>query len=107
MLKARLIAEIQPRWRSGLTGAGLTILCGLFLWHFPIGDPLIHLSYDLPFAFNPRVDCEQLMIITMDEQSHGEKGQRWGVPWDRALHARLLQKLKADQSSVVVFDVLF
>jgi len=107
-LKARLIAGIRARWRSGLTGAGLTILCGLVLWRFPIGDPLIHLSYDLPFLFSPKIDCDDLIIIRMDEQSYRETGQEWHLgEWSRALHAELLQNLKRDQSGVVVFDLWF
>src|SRR5438552_17037800 len=93
--------------RSGLIGASLTVVCGLALWQFPIGEPLVRLSYDLPFIFSPKVNCDQVLIIKMDEQSYHETNQKWGAPWDRARHARLLQKLKADQSGVVVFDVWF
>ena len=103
-LKTKLTTQV----RSRLSGAGLTILCGLALWYFPIGESLVHLSYDLPFIFSPKVDCDEIIIIKMDEQSYIETGQEWTVgQWNRALHAELLEKLRRDHSGVVVFDLWF
>jgi CHASE2 domain-containing sensor protein len=107
-LLANLQGKLNARFRSRLTGAGLSILCGLILWYFPIGEPLVHLSYDLPFLFAPKVNCDDLIIIKMDEQSYQETKQEWHLgEWNRALHAELLQKLKRDQSGILVFDVWF
>ena len=107
-LKAQFISRIRARSRAGWTGSGLTILCGLALWHFPIGDGLEHLSFDLPTLFYPKVDCSEVLMITIDDQSYVAKGLNWGESnWPRSDHAALLRKLKIGQSRLVVFDVYF
>ncbi len=102
-----LIAKFTNRFRSRLAGAGLTILCGLGLWSSRAGDGLVHLSYDLPFIFSPKEPCDELMIIKMDQQAYRDLKQEWGKGWDRSLHAQLLNKLKVDESDLVVFDIWF
>src|SRR5207245_4247556 len=52
-------------------------------------------------------DCNEVLIIKIDEQSYHETHQQWGTPWERSLHTQLLRKLQADHSGLVVFDVWF
>ena len=61
------------------------MLCGLVIWQSRLGETLDHVSFDLPFTFNPKVDCDELIIIKMDEQSYRRTGQKWGGQWDRKL----------------------
>ncbi len=82
-----------------LLGAGLA-------W-FPIGEGLVRLSYDLPFIFSTKGEFKEVVLIEMDELSHRTLKQDYGKIWDRALHARLLDYLRAEGSGPVVFDVFF
>jgi adenylate cyclase len=43
----------------------------------------------------------------MDDESHRTLNQSPSLPWDRELHARLLDRLTADHARAVVFDVVF
>jgi adenylate cyclase len=64
-------------------------------------------SYDLPFNLHPLVRANEVVLVYMDDVSHKELGQAYDQPWDRSLHARLLDRLKASQARAVVFDILF
>jgi adenylate cyclase len=84
---------------SALTGA---VFCNPFFGHF-----LAHQSYDLPFAFREQSVPDDVVILYMDEESRTQLNQPWNQIWDRNLHAQLLDRLKADGSRTVVFDVVF
>src|SRR5438552_733863 len=43
----------------------------------------------------------------MDEESHRSLGQPVNAAWDRALHARLIDRLTAAGARAIVFDVVF
>ena len=107
-----LRAKVNPKTkltgtlRRAITGAALTILVGLILATFRIGEGLVHLSYDLPFAFGSPPVPDDVIIVKMDEDSN-EALKQPAVLWDRRIHARLLDKLKADGSGMAIFDVLF
>ncbi len=114
---ARLKDRLSAFWRSGLIGAAGSIFLGLlFLMSrsdpghpqkFALGDGFSKLSYDLPLKHRPPVKINEAVIVFMDDDSRKRLGQEIGKPWDRRLHARLLEKLKADGAAVVVMDVLF
>lgn len=79
-------------------------------------DPLQRWSYDLPFLlrqFVPgglapvRPATEGIVLIYMDEESMQRLGQTPGGSWDRALHARLVERLTRDGARAVFFDVVF
>jgi CHASE2 domain-containing sensor protein len=82
-------------------------LTGLILLASPFGEGLSRLSYDLLFALRPDVPVEDVVIVQMDEESHRVLGQSTGSPWDRALHARLIDQLTAWGAKAVAFDILF
>jgi adenylate cyclase len=46
-------------------------------------------------------------IIYMDESSYHELDQDFAQPWDRALHAQLLDRLTDDGVRAVIFDIIF
>ena len=80
-------------------------LIGGVAWLFQLGT---NLSYDLPFAFSQqRISPANLLIITMDEASYRHYNQTWGKQWDRELHAKLLDRLRVDNSSWVILDITF
>jgi len=43
----------------------------------------------------------------MDEPAHKALGQPLNAPWDRSLHAKLIDRLTAAGASVIVFDIVF
>ncbi len=113
----RLKDRLSAFWRSGLIGAAGSAFLGLlFLMSrsdpghpqkFTLGDGFSKLSYDLPLKHRPPVQINEAVIVFMDDDSRKRLGQEIGKPWDRRLHARLLEKLKASGAAVVVMDVLF
>jgi len=92
---------------STLVGAALTVLCGLLLWGTPAGDAWVNSSYDNLFRFGARAVTNQVALILMDNSSYDFYRQDRVLPWDRGLHAQLLNKLTADGARLVVFDILF
>ena len=98
---------MNPRWRNGLVGAALASLAGLFFWWTPSGDVLVNLSYDLPFLFRSDMKPEGITILYMDPDSDARLGQLRNAAWDRAIHARLLDRLRELHAKAVVFDIVF
>lgn len=50
---------------------------------------------------------EDFLIIYVDDLSHKELEQPWDRPWDRRLHAALLEKIHQDQPKLVFYDMVF
>src|SRR5438477_5278367 len=92
--------------KAGAIGALATILLGLAL-HITFGIDLVHYSYNLPFNPRPPISVNEAVIVYMDEESHKELNQPFNAPWDRSLHARLLERLTRDHARAVIFDIVF
>jgi CHASE2 domain-containing sensor protein len=95
-------------------GAVLAVLCGLILWGTPIGDAWVDASYDYQYRFGSRAVTNQVVLIQMDNESYGDLHQErydphkeGSQPWDRKLHAQLLQKLSEGGAALVVMDIFF
>ena len=88
-------------------GAALAVLCGLILWETPLGEPWVNASYDYLFRFGARGVTNDTVLITMDNEAFDQFHQTRGQPWDRAWHAKLLNKLADDGAELVVFDSFF
>lgn len=88
-------------------GAALTVLCGLILWGTPLGDFWTNTSYDYGFRFGARPVTNAVTLILMDNAAFDQFHQTRGQPWDRALHARLLNRLADDGCALVVMDSFF
>lgn len=77
----------------------------------PLSRLFSHGSYDLPFNIcgfaQPDLNASDVIIVYIDEESLKQLGQPLDAPLDRALHARLLRKLKADGAKAVVMDIIF
>jgi CHASE2 domain-containing sensor protein len=100
-------AGLLAHWREALVSVFLTALLGVLLLATPAGDRLTWLSYDLLFALRPDLPADDVILVVMDEDSHRILGQPGSAPWDRALHARLIERLHALEARAVAFDVLF
>ena len=85
----------------------LTVGCGLLLWQSPLGDPWVNASYDYLFRFGSHPVTNNVEVILMDNEAFDQFGQERGQPWDREIHARLLNKLADDGCELVVFDAFF
>src|SRR5665213_3832189 len=92
---------------GGTVGALLAIVAGASLLYLKFGLGLIHLSYDLPYAIRPVIQPQEAAIVYLDDDSHKILNQPYNAPWDRSLHARLLNRLTADGAKAVVFDIVF
>jgi len=98
----------QPR--SAWIGAAITLLAGLFFLMTPLGDGLRLRSYDLLFRVRPapkEAALDEVVILSMDEESGRELNQDADRPWDREVHTRLLKELTKRGAGPVVFDVLW
>ena len=94
-------------WLSGGVASVLTALMGAFLLLFPVGGSVTRLSFDLPFALRSDLSVTNAAIVYLDEVSHEELKQPMMAPWDRSLHARLIEQLTAQGARAIVFDILF
>ncbi|MDW8310401.1 MAG: CHASE2 domain-containing protein, partial [Verrucomicrobiales bacterium] len=92
---------------GGLAGAVVSLSTGLFLLYLKPAAVLTHLSYDLPFYLRPTANPTEAILVYLDDESHVALGQARNKPWDRRLHAQLLERLTAEGARVVVFDVVF
>ena len=92
---------------SGAVGALLAAGTGLCIWLFPWGDGLERWSYDLLFLSKRVQAPPEAVIVLLDDMSYSQLGQKYRQPWDRRLHAQLLEHLQAAGARAVVFDILF
>jgi CHASE2 domain-containing sensor protein len=88
-------------------GVALTVLCGLILWQSPLGDAWVNASYDYLFYFGSPAVSNNVVLILMDNAAFDQFHQSRGQPWDRALHAKLLNRLADDGCDLVAFDSFF
>lgn len=96
-------ANITAGLLIGLIAAAL----GVLLIEFSFGNALKFASYDLLFALRPIIKPTDAVIIYMDEDSHTALNQSFTEPWDRNLHAKLLDRLTAAGAKAVIFDIHF
>ena len=88
-------------------GAGLSVFCGLALWWLSPGEPWIHASYDNLLRFGFRTVTNQVVVVLMNNEAFADLGQSREERWNRALHAKLLNKLADDGCPLVALDVFF
>src|SRR5437867_1170945 len=92
---------------AAAAGALLAVGFGLLLHEFKFGSGLAQSSYDLLFAARGDIRAEEAVIVYMDEEAHRSLGQSFTAVWDRALHARLIDRLTSAGARAIVFDVVF
>ncbi len=104
-MKVKAIGKSE--FQKSALGAVLAVLCGLLLWKMPLGDPWVNASYDYLFPFGAHAVTNRVTLILMDNEAYDQFHQVRGQPWDRGLHAQLLNRLADDGCSLVVFDSFF
>lgn len=92
--------------KAALVGAVAALLGWQLCW-LPLGQFLTRFSFDFPFIFSTPASPTEIVLVELDEISHTELKQTYGQRWDRRLHAKLLDRLRAEGAGVVVFDMTF
>src|SRR5260221_13419765 len=80
---------------AAAVGALLAIGAGLLLHKFPIGSGLVQSSQDWLNVSKGQIRVGEAVIVYLDEASHEKLGQPYNSAWDRALHAKLIDRLTA------------
>lgn len=97
----------QRKALAAAFGAVLAAGLGWALHQFPLGRWLTYRSYNLLHVAGGSRIVPDVVIIFMDEISHQELKQSFTAAWDRALHAKLIDRLTAAGAKAIVFDVVF
>ncbi len=100
----------RKAWKDfggGIIGMVLAAAAGATILYLKFGLGLIHLSYDLPYAIRPIIQPQEAAIVYLDDDSHTILNQPYTAPWDRSLHAQLINRLTAEGAKAVVFDIVF
>ncbi len=101
----RTSTEKSREWRREFRVGVFVALLGLVFLVLGITDIL---SFDLLFAIKPSTHItNDVTILYMDDESRLKLNQPHDKPWDRALHAQLIDKLRTNGARVIVFDTLF
>lgn len=85
----------------------MTALLGLMIWAMPAGDFWINASFDYQLRFGSRTTTNKVALVLMDNVAFDQFDQQRGRPWDRGLHAQLLNRLAEDNCRMVVMDSFF
>lgn len=104
---ASLRGRISRNLVAAVFGALLATGLGLFLHTYNFGRGLINHSYELQLVARGDVRTREAVIVYMDEASHSALKQPLNAPWDRSLHARLINRLTAAGAKAIVFDIVF
>ncbi|MGZ5021203.1 MAG: CHASE2 domain-containing protein, partial [Chthoniobacterales bacterium] len=88
-------------------GSAFAILLGLLFLNYSLGKPIARLSYDLPFLWRATLDTKEVVIVYLDEFSAKALNQPIDNVWNRALHARLLDRLTDEKARLVFYDIVF
>lgn len=128
--------ELKPlllkNWKGGLVVTAVTAIVGWALLISdnelgglpPTPDPLnpketfkitiprygkwwVFGSYDWLFTARGSIPVSNAVIIAMDDLSHDELNQPRNQPWDRKLHANLVNFMHTNGARAVVFDIVF
>jgi CHASE2 domain-containing sensor protein len=101
----RLSAVSRRMLLATLVGA---LLAGGVVWpllEWGWGRGWQHASYDLLHVKRGDRRVREAAIVYLDDISFEKLEQPRNVPWDRALHARLVERLTQAGAKAIVFDV--
>ena len=88
-------------------GAVMAIALGLACLRYSFAEPLVRLSFDLPFLWRAPLETHEIVWVYLDENSAKQLNQPLDDIWNRALQARLLDRLTEDKPRLVFYDILF
>lgn len=95
--------------RASVIAGGVlaTITLGLACLRYSFAEPLVRLSYDLPFLWRTTLDTHDIVLVYLDEYSAKQLNQPLDDVWNRALHVRLLDRLTQEKARLVFYDIVF
>jgi adenylate cyclase len=97
----------RVRWSAWLLAVSVSV-AGWVLNEFAVGSGLVNTSYDLLHLLrNRHVPVKEAVVVYLDERSHLELSQPLNAPWDRAMHAALIDRLTAAGARAIVLDIVF
>lgn len=85
---------------------GVTLISALLCAALVLTDAPAFLNrylYDRLLLVLPSAPDSRLLVVAIDDHSLGQLG-RW--PWDRAIHAALLEQLSRQRAKAVVYDLI-
>jgi adenylate cyclase len=95
------------RWSAWLL-AVLVAALGWVMHDTLYGYGIRNLSYDLLHILRrDNIPANEAIVVYLDEVSHEELGQKKNAPWDRTLHARMIDRLTEAGARTVVMDIVF
>ena len=94
-------------WLAAIFGALLATGLGLLLDQSRFGGGLERASYDLLHVARGDMRADEAVLVYMDDPSYEALGQPLNAPWDRTLHAKLIDRVTAAGARVIVFDIVF
>jgi two-component system, cell cycle sensor histidine kinase and response regulator CckA len=112
----RTTAGGRARHSLGATTVGLSALLILLpLWlmrgNSRLGTRLVQSSFDLSLVFaepfSTPLTNSPVAVVYLDLQSYQRESQDPARLWDRALHARLVDRLARAGARAIVFDIIF
>ncbi|MFO7884918.1 MAG: adenylate/guanylate cyclase domain-containing protein [Desulfobacteraceae bacterium] len=96
--------SFHPLARNGIICAVL-ILTAVLAATGP-GREFNNYAQDLAFLIRgPKPPCKNIVVVAIDEASFGVIQQQW--PWDRQVHAGLIENIYQDGAAVVALDIIF
>lgn len=101
------LEQLRRRWIAATVCATLASFLGLLLAHPQLGGGLARLSFDLLSVAHPPDIPPEVVVIYLDDESHKVLEQPPNAPWDRALHAKLIERLNEQGAKLIVFDIIF
>jgi len=88
-------------------GALLTIALGVCWLVYSFAEPIVRLSYDIPFLWRSTLDTHEIVLVYLDEYSARQLHQPLDDVWNRQLHVQLLDRLTRDKARLVFYDISF
>jgi len=99
--------KISQALIAAIVVALLMAALGFAFQAYPIGRALVHSSYDALLVLRGDRKADEAVIVYLDERSHDELKQPLNAPWDRKLHAQLIDRLTTAGARAIVFDIVF
>jgi len=104
----KLPGKLTPAFVAAVLLSLLTAGLGyLLLESITLGRPLVHASYDMSLVLQGARPVNEAVIVYLDEVSHTKLNQPLNAPWDRKLHAQLIDRLTSAGAKVIAFDIVF
>lgn len=90
-----------------VAGGVVVAAAGYACLRYSFAEPLLRLSYDLPFIWRATLDTHEIALVYLDEESAKQLNQPLDDKWNRELHTRLLDRLTEEKARLVFYDIIF